>query len=311
MTNNNTMHSLETNAPYGIGVDIGGTKMLIHIADMQGDTVYKKKVPATTDYQAVRDQISDCLNAASIAMEQIAAIGFGVPGITDSVAGIVIEAPAFHWTNEPFLANMQPLFDKPVFINNDVNCAALGERWKGAAQGTGDFVFIAIGTGVGSAIVTNGSLVQGSNFMAGEIAYMVVDEDTVRNDSNAFGQFGVFEKKTSGVALSQHGVAAQELFVRYGQGEAQAVRIIERFVADLSIGIANIVSLLNPQKIIVGGGVSRSMPVVLESIRAAVAKLTPVPATIELSALGEDSGAIGAAAFALEQAGYWKGAAIR
>jgi glucokinase len=296
---------------YGVGVDIGGTKIIILIADAEGNIVYKKKIGTSGQIKAIHKCVMECLSTASVSLDQVAVIGFGVPGITDSSEGIVIDAPAFHWTNVPFKSKMERYFDKPIFVNNDVNCAALGERWIGSTRNVDDMVFIAIGTGVGSAIIANGSLLQGSNYMAGEIAYLVTEEDISGGHSNAFGEFGLYEKKISGSALSQHGELPSVLFEKYAIGDEKAIPIISKFVVDLSIGIANMVSVLNPQKVVIGGGVSGSLPVVLESIRSTVARLTPIPTTIELSSLGEEAGAIGAIAFAFEQMGTWKGSMER
>jgi glucokinase len=292
---------------YGVGVDIGGTKILIHIASVEGNAVYKKKVSTSGDFEVIYNHIMDCLHSASVSLDQVAAIGFGLPGITDSKEGIVIDAPALQWSNVPFKEKMQQYFNNPVFVNNDVNCAALGERWIGSGRNVDDFVVVAIGTGVGSAIIANGTLIQGSSYMAGEIGYLVVEEDIPGNGANAFTDFGLFEKKISGAALSKHGYLPHVLFERYESGDEKAIRIVRRFVKDLSVGVANMVSLLNPQKVILGGGVSQSLPVVLDSIRLTVAGLTPVPTTIELSSLGEHAGAVGAAAYALEQMGVLQG----
>jgi len=299
----NRSHGSQQDAeePFLIGVDIGGTKMIMVITDRDGNVVYKKKVGTSSDLEAISVQIQAYLQACAVTMEQVAAIGFGVPGITDSKEGTVIEAPAFQWKYMPFKAEMQTFLDKPVYVNNDVNCAALGERWVGTAKNTNDYIVISIGTGVGSAIVANGALIQGSGYMAGEIAYMVMNPYIFNGNVNAFGEFGQYEKKISGLALSKHGYSAQELFALYKQGQPQAVEIITTFVQDLAIGIANMVSLLNPQKVILGGGVSQSLPAVLDAIQATVARLTPIATRIELTSLGEEAGAVGAAAFAYEQ----------
>lgn len=288
---------------YGVGVDIGGTKIITVIVDHEGHVVYQKKVSASGNFEAISMQIKDSLREFDVAMDSVAAIGFGVPGITDSKEGIVIEAPAFKWDHVPFKTEIQKFIDKPIFVNNDVNCAALGEHWVGAAKNLNDFVVITIGTGLGSAIVANGSLIQGSGYMAGEVGYLVMNKDVLENKKNAFGEFGLYEKKVSGVALSQHGVTSHQLFEMYARGEQKAIEVIQEFVTDLSIGIANMVSILNPEKVILGGGVSRSLPMVLDLIRTTVASLTPIPTTIELTSLGEEAGAVGAAAFALEQLG--------
>ncbi|MFD0695913.1 ROK family protein [Paenibacillus sp. GCM10027628] len=305
MMKNNEIQS-QNERIYGVGVDIGGTKMITVIVDHEGHVIYQKKVSTSGDFEAISIQITECLQASDVTMDQVAAIGFGVPGITDSKEGTVIEAPAFKWDHMPFKKEIRKFLDKPIFVNNDVNCAALGERWVGTAKSLEDFVVITLGTGVGSAIVANGSLIQGSGYMAGELAYLVMDKDVLDNKENAFGEFGLYENKISGVALSQHGYLAHELFEMYTRGEQNAVAVIQEFVTNLSMGIANMVSLLNPQKVIIGGGVSRSLPVCLDLIRSTVASLTPIPTTIELTALGEEAGAVGAAAFAFEQLGTIK-----
>ncbi len=286
---------------FGVGIDIGGTKILIDISDLDGNIIYREKRKTTNDAEAIAFMIRNSLQSASVAEGDVIAIGFGVPGITDSVRGVIVEAPALQWTNYRFREEMQRRFGIPVFVNNDVNCAALGERWLGAARHTDDLVFIAIGTGVGSAIVANGSLVQGHSFMAGEIAYFVTEEDMARQRHNQFGDFGLFESKISGGSLSESGYSAEIVFSEYEKGNARVIPIIERYIATLSMGIANIVSLLNPEKVIIGGGVSQSMQNVLPLIRETVGRLTPVKTTIDLSGLGENSAAIGAIAFAFEQ----------
>jgi glucokinase len=287
----------------GVGVDIGGTKILICLLDQNGKVIYRKKADTTTDFARIYAHVAECLHAASVTMDQVAAIGFGVPGITNSSTGTIVEAPAFQWKNVPFKAQMQRYFDKPVFVNNDVNCAALGEQWQGNAKNIDDFTFITIGTGVGCAIVANGRLVEGHEFMAGEIGYFVTDRDIPAGKRTSLDVFGAFEQKTSGSALSGHGCTAEELFQKYVDGDGKAVVTIDRFIQDLAIGIANIVSLLNPKKIVIGGGVSRSMPVILDSLRSRVAQLTPIPVSIELSELEEEAGAIGAFAYAMTKLG--------
>src|SRR5206468_12155168 len=109
---------------YAVGVDIGGTKIIVMIANQKGEIVYKEKVKTTGRLEEISGHIMKSLNTADISMEQLVAIGFGVPGVTDSKEGIVIEAPALNWSHVPFRDQMQQYFNKPVFIENDVNCAA-------------------------------------------------------------------------------------------------------------------------------------------------------------------------------------------
>lgn len=304
LSNTKLKYCKEPDMKYGVGVDIGGTKILIYIADTQGNVIHKQKVETTSDYYQIYEYINESLKSADLVKEQVVSIGFGVPGITDSLTGTVIDSPALKWKNEPFKEKMQQYFDCPIFVNNDVNCAAQGERWVGSARNIEDFVFIAIGTGVGSAIFSNGAIVQGDQFMAGEIGYLLGDGDLSQVNTNSLGEFGIFEQKTSGTALSRHGYEPKILFQNYQTGEADAVMIVKQFITDLSIAIANVASLLNPRKVIIGGGVSSSMSSILDLLRLKVSQFTPIPVFIELSALGEESGAIGALAFALEQTDF-------
>ncbi|WP_053367726.1 ROK family protein [Bacillus sp. FJAT-27245] len=296
----------ELTKKYGIGVDIGGTKIIICIADLQGNIVYKHKVPSTSSYTDIHQHVKDALRAMDIYPEEVAAVGFGVPGITDSYRGTIIDAPAFKWKNEPFLERMQQYFNCPIFVDNDVNCAAQGEHWLGSTRNIENFVLITIGTGVGSAIFSNGSIVQGEQFMAGEIGYFLSDRDIEKAHTNLLGEFGIFEKKTSGTALSRHGYEPRVLFQNYKQGDRVALEVINQFVTNLALAIANITSLLNPNKVVIGGGVSSSMGIILDKLRLKVSQFTPIPVTIELSALGEESGAVGALAFALVQTGLYE-----
>lgn len=286
---------------YSVGVDIGGTKILVCIADIQGKIVYKRKTPTTSKFDEIFEIIQNCINNSSITLEQVISLGFGIPGITDSKSGIIVEAPAFNWKYVPFGEKMQSYFKQPIFVNNDVNCAAFGERWIGGAKGIEDFVFIAIGTGVGSAIFANGNIINGYKSMAGEIGYLITEDDIQDNKMNSFGDFGTFEKKASGNALSQSGIDPKSLFLKYSSGDKDAIMTINRFIMSLSIGIANIASILNPEKVIIGGGVSSSLPFIMDSIQNTISQLTPVKTKVEISTLGEESGAIGASRYAVEQ----------
>jgi len=286
---------------YGVGVEIEAKSLLICIADLDGGVVFQQKTEAEPTFQTIYSYILHCLEQAAVPMEQVIAIGFCIPGLTDSVAGIVVDAPEMSWKNVHFIAEMKRYLEKPLYINNDVNCAALAERWLGATRNVDDFVYISIGMGVGSAIVANGELVQGKDFMAGEIGYFLLEEDLFHKQVNKLGDFGVFDKKISGQALEQYADSVEALFAEYEQGIEQSVRVLHRFANHLSIGIANVVSLLNPEKVIIGGEVARFMAPMLDEIRASVAAITPIRSTIELAEIGEQSGALGAIAYAYDQ----------
>jgi glucokinase len=289
---------------FGVGIEIHQNSMLVCITDLDGDIILLERFGAWNGYRAACDLFLDCLEKSSTPIEKVIAIGFCVPGLTNSVAGTVIDAAELGWNNVPFLNEISKYITKPVYINNDVNCEALAERWLGVTKNVDDFVYISIGTGVGSAIFANGSLVQGKNFTAGEIGYFALEEDyqqEPRKEINQVGDFGVFERKISKQSLSRHGSSISAIFQEFEAGVETSVKVVEDFVHYLSLGIANIVSLLNPEKVIIGGEVGMLLQPVLSHIQSAVAETTPIETTIQISTIGEEAGAFGIIAYAFEQ----------
>jgi glucokinase len=286
---------------YGVGVDIGGTKIFIVITDLDGEVVFKEKIKTIADIDEIMAAINQAILKSGLDQQLIIAMGVGVPGMTNTATGEVIDAPALGWQNVPLKDIMQKHFNFPVFINNDVRCAALGERWLGSGVMSQNMFFIAFGTGVGSAIIYNGQLIEGHNFSSGEIGYFIDSEDVENGLTNQPGQFGTFENKNSGTGLSRHGIAAEELFKQYAGKDPKAAAIIDKFVREVSVAIANVCSLINPEKIIIGGGVSESMPIVMDEIKKNVLNFTPNHAAIELAVLGTDAGGLGAVAYAFQK----------
>jgi glucokinase len=285
---------------YGIGLDIGGTKILVVITDLDGCIEYREKFQTTSDVKRILDIINHCINKAELSENDVIAMGVGVPGITTK-DGIVVDAPALKWNNLDLKSSLQENYSFPVFINNDVNCAALGERWLGSGNNADDLFFIAIGTGIGSALVVNGELVQGFDSRAGEIGYNISEIDIKQGRENKLGEFGVFEKKVSGTALKKYNSSPEQLFIEYANGNKINSGIIDNFILQLSINIVNVVNLLNPEMVLIGGGVSESMGLVIEKIQASVDELTPIKTKIGLATLGGDAGGLGAIAYAFNE----------
>lgn len=287
---------------FGVGVELLLKGMFICISDLDGSIVWKERWETGKDFRTMYECILSSLEKASILMDDVIAIGFCIPGLTNCKEGIIVDVPEFGWKNVRFVDEMKKYLSKPIYINNDVNCAALCERWIGGAKDLEDFIYIYIGpgSGVGSAIIANGNLVLGKDFMAGEIAYFLLEEDVVNNRVNMPGEFGTFEKRISGSALAGSEGSVQQLFRAYEQGEPKSVLAVNRFITSLSIGIANMVSLLNPEKVIIGGEVSGYMQPVLNEIQSKVTTMTPIQTTIETAKVGSEAGAIGVIAYAFE-----------
>ena len=227
-------------------------------------------------------------------------MGVGVPG-TVSPEGVVIRAKSLRWFNLNLKEQLAKHFDFPIFIGNDVNYAAIGEQWKGSGDRASNMYFISIGTGIGSAIISDDRIVRGYQYRAGELGYFIDIEDVRQKNFNVLGELGTFEKKVSGTALGSHGFATEELFQKFSSGDPKAADIIREFVIRLSIVIANAICILNPEKVVLGGGVSESLQPMIYEIAETVGQLIPMKADICLATLGSRAGALGAIADAIVQ----------
>ena len=292
-----TMLGFNPKSAYCIGIDIGGTKLLFLITDLVGNIVYEKKLPTKNQFEELVQIVEESLEAAGIKREMIFGMGIGVPGTVDS-DGTVVRAKALSWNQFPLQSLMNEYFSFPVYVGNDVNLAALGERWIGSGEQTDDMLFIALGTGIGGALVCGGQLVLGAQGRAGELGYYLDSSDEEKGEINKLGQQGILEKKCSGSALDQIVGSAEALFTAYSRGDTSVIPVIDKFVRDFSVAIANTISLLNPEKVVIGGGVSDSMGSVIQRIREEVGRLTPIQADICLANLGGKAGALGAINFA-------------
>ncbi|WP_409250676.1 ROK family transcriptional regulator [Bacillus sp. SCS-153A] len=285
---------------FGIGVDIGGTKILLVVTDLDGEVIYREEHPTERNPKKIVELIYNFIDRSNTPLNLISAMGIGVPSIINTKEGIVVDSPALKWKEFRFLEFLKGNFDFPCFLNNDVNCAMYGELRFGAGRDCSDLLFIAIGTGVGSAVYANGQIVEGATFSAGEIGYLVDKSDIENGYQRVPGEFGAFENKTSGTALSKYGMNPKELFEQYYQGDKRAHEAIKDFTLNIAIAIANASCLLNSSKVIIGGGVSRSMEGIIQHIQGLANQWTPFFVEIESSQFQTDAGAIGAVAYAFE-----------
>lgn len=295
-----TMLGFNPKSAYCVGVDIGGTKLLLLITDLVGEIVYEVKVPTKNRIEDLTEIVENALKEQGIKKEEVFGMGVGIPG-TVAADGTVVRAKALGWNNFPLQRLLNEYFPFPVYVGNDVNLAALGERWLGSGAQTDDMLFIALGTGIGGALVCGGQLICGAQRRAGEIGYYLESSDAEKGNVNHLGQQGVLEQKCSGTALDQFSGSAENLFSAYSRGEKEVTEIIERFVRNFSVAIANSISLLNPSKVVIGGGVSDSMGAVIHRIREEVARMTPIQSDVCLASLGGRAGALGAINFASTQ----------
>lgn len=307
------------------GVDVGGTAIKIALFDQSGSMLLKTQEPTPvaggedavieTVHKTVQHLISQ-LNSSDV---QLLGIGVGVPGFVDNKSGIVFEVVNLHWkTHVPLREKLELLVNVPVYVGNDANNAALGEMWQGAGQGVTDLVAITLGTGVGGGVIVNGRVIQGVTGAGGEIGHITV-EPTGGPPCNC-GKSGCLETYASATAIIREGlraakeqtspflaerlstqgkVGAKDVFEAALAGDEAALAIVDQAAHYLGIGLSHLANILNPAKIVIGGGVSAAGDFLLERIRRSFKKFTlPIAygaCQILPATTGNDAGVIGAA----------------
>ncbi len=295
-----------------IGIDVGGTKMFGTVADLAGNILHEVyrphgEDPTTAGLSWLTELIEQLLAAARPSGQQVHGLCIGMPSITLSKEGIVKWAPTFGWRNYPLRELLAKQFDLPIFIENDVNLATLGEWEFGAGRGMQNVVYMFIGTGIGGGLIIDGQLHQGYNQAAGELGWMVPDRDALRR--NAVAGFGGLESVASGKGIADHAnqrhgfdppVTAAAVFQAARQGEVWATAVLEETIDYLSIGLANISAILNPEAIIIGGGVAEASDLLIEPLQNRLQQVIQFVPQILSAELGKYAPALGAVTLVLK-----------
>jgi glucokinase-like ROK family protein len=275
-----------------LGVDLGGTKMFGTVADLSGTIQHElyiahRKDDSPSDYvERLCEMIETLLDAPRPPGQRIQGIGIGVPGVTLIPEGIITWAPSLGWRDLPLQEILNDRFDEPVFVENDVNLAALGELGFGAGRGVQNLVTIAVGTGIGAGIIIGGILYRGHNQAAGEVCYMLPGTEFLGRHYDDFGALECLASATGVVMrarqlMMQEGMSipeelsAEDVFAAARSGEPWAQQVVSETVDYLSLAIANISATLDPEVIILGGGVAHSADLLLEPILQRIEGVVP------------------------------------
>lgn len=283
-----------------IGMDIGGTKIYIILMKPDGTILYEEKLPTTGDTAEIAGIVRETLSKNGFSENDVIALGAGVPGSVRK-GGIVNKSTALGWKDHPLKDLLEAEFPFPVAVGNDTNLMAYGENCFGAGGRVENMIFLAFGTGIGCGIIADGHLLLGKTGRAAEVGYLLSAADVKAGRLNKPGQQGVFEFKCSGTGLGRYGIPAEQVFKNYKEGQRAAVEIINDFVLEVSVWIANCVSLFDPECVVLGGGVADSLSELVGEIRKKVCDLTPIPTEIRLAELGGKAGAMGAAGYARDE----------
>jgi glucokinase len=306
-----------------IGVDAGGTKLLAGALvgdDGLRDRVYR--LWGGGDQDEILATMVEAVGEVRTATGDVEAVGFGIPSLIDMATGVSVSSVHLPLDGVPFHALMHERLGLPVYVDNDVNLAALAEQRIGAARGAGVVVMLTLGTGIGGAIVLDGKVFRGADGAAGELGHVTVDIDGPPCQGNCPNR-GCLEAMASGTAIGREGervarelpssalgrALAQGLPVTgelvtdlAARGDLDAVGVLELIGRRLGVGLVGIVNTFNPDVVVIGGGASRAGELLLEPARRVVAECALRPsrdtARIVRAALGEDAGVIGAALFA-------------
>jgi len=309
--------ALNPNLGHVIGIDLGASHLHFALADFRGEILdeYIAKIRPEDGPQPMIEQIRAGIHALAARHKEqgrLKALAIGVPSAVDAERGVVSFANNLPgWTDIHLGRALERSFRIPVFLENDANMAAIGEHWRGVAQGVDNFVFVAIGTGIGSGVFIDGKLYRGHSGWAGELFRMNIEWQRWQED---FGDTGNLESHASGMGIAVEGRKAlgeseaaqpaglaQErdayfVFEAFHQGKPQARAALEKIFTILGVGIANVVAILDPDLIVFGGGIAKGAPefmlgTVEKVVRAIQKDITP---PMKLSALEDKAQTFGA-----------------
>lgn len=309
---------------YGFGVDLGGTTVKIAYFDESGTMLHKWEIPTNTENKGaqilpdIAAAIRDYLNTNNIAPSSLFGIGIGVPGPVDG-DGVVAGCDNLGWSSFNVSQRLQELTNLPVVAGNDATVAALGECWKGSGKGYKNMLLVTLGTGVGGGLVVDGKVVLGAHGAAGEIGHMVLNRnETAQCGCGKRGCAEQYCSATGIVRLAKNYLAendtpsclrgiemltAKDIFDSAKDGDAAAAAILEQVYAYMGEFIANVCIVLNPEAVVIGGGVSKAGQVLLDGLKRHFDKYiyhASTKVTFALASLGNDAGAYGAVKLILD-----------
>ena len=306
-----------------LGIDLGGTNVAAAVVDGEGTILGKVSLPTPrTGAEDVADQMAAAARAAAeqagITLEQVESVGIGSPGTIEPAEGLIKFWSNLDFENVPLTALMAERLNKPIYLENDANAAALGEYAAGAGKGSQSMVAITLGTGVGGGAVLGGKLYTGFNYAGMEVGHFVIEHD---GRPCTCGRKGCFEAYCSATALikrtrevmeknpdsllwqlagSLDKVNGRTPFDAAAQGDAAAGKVIDEYVDYLGCGVASLVNIFQPEVFCIGGGPSAQGETLMAPVRYILnredyARNSVHRTRLVRAALGNDAGIIGAA----------------
>jgi glucokinase len=303
MGETNSRSNVARAAEIVVGIDIGGTKVALMGAEGGGEREvarHRFATPEGIDVEGMlallKDEVTAMLRDAGRDIAELAAIGAAVPG-TVNREGHLISAGNLGWSDFPFRKRLSELFGAPAFVEHDANAAALGERWRGHAREMDNFVFLALGTGIGAGLFLDGRLYRGAHHAAGELGDLIVGRrglgkapEEARYLSDIIGSGAIREKarEASGEDLD----AAESL--KGADGDRKLKRVADEVIDYIALAVNSIITLVDPEAIIFGGGTSSAGDELIERVGERLRDKVPTMPRLLRSALDEDAQLYGA-----------------
>jgi len=319
-----------TRTRYIVGVDLGGTNIVAGAMPEDGSREIAFRTAPTRSSEGadavmermirmIEDVIAATMAETGATRADFLGVGVGAPGPMDREKGIVITAPNLGWKMVPLRDKIEEATGLPITVDNDANCATLGEAWTGAAKGAKNVIGVTIGTGIGGGIIIDGRLYHGSSHVAGEIGHMTIDSTGRRCSC---GNYGCLEAYASGTAIAERArealaietsgvlldlcdrqlekVTAQMVYSAAKQGDPVAIDVVRETARFLGAGIGALLNVLNPEVVVLAGGVVNAGEALFAPLKAEVRRRAFAPAVngcrIVPGLLGSSAGVVGAVA---------------
>lgn len=318
---------------YVVGMDIGGTNLVVGCVAEDGSSLSALRSEPTRPEEGADAVIHRLVRLAQSSMEQTAAeqpgsvftgVGIGAPGPLNTRTGVVLLTPNLGWVNMPLRDRLQQSLNLPASLDNDANCAALGECWLGAARDARVAIGVTVGTGIGGGIVIDGRLYHGASDCAGEIGHTTIDPSGRRCKC---GNYGCLEAYASGPAIAQRAMegieagyetglpayvdgdlgrlTAQTVYAAAHDNDPLALEVVNDTAKFLGAGLANLINVLNPDVLVVCGGVTQAGDKLFKPLQREITRRAFKPAVevcrVVPGSLGDSAGVYGAARVFLTQ----------
>ncbi len=312
-----------------LGIDLGGTKIAAGLVDDNGRILKDRRI-LTHRSRPCREVIKDMILIGNTliedcAPESVIAAGIGAPGLVDTEKGVLINSVNLGWKNTPIASMLREGIGVPVYAGNDATLAGIAEMEAGVLRGVKCGVMLTLGTGVGSAVICEGRIQYGANNVASEIGHMIVGSNFYRCSCGRNGCLETFASATALIRYAKRLLKAGEpsvlgqmcpngnidsisgimIFNAAQEGDAVAAKAVDRVARYLGIGISNVIAVLDPEKIVLGGGMSKAGDFLLDKVKNEVERIRfykDIPSgEIVFARFGNEAGIIGAAMLARQR----------